>query len=106
MTPLPKSPTTKIAKGSTLSLSLSKENSHKKKYKGKKLEINKLIIYLKRMEPSNSCMNKESRLNAKIGFHAKNNQMNRTSKYSMSKSPTYLIIFLKSMNMEEIIRKA
>jgi len=45
MTPLPKSPNTKIAKGSTLSLSFSKENSHKKKYKGKKLEINKLIIY-------------------------------------------------------------
>jgi len=35
MTPLPKSPNTKIAKGSTLSLSFSKENSHKKKYKGK-----------------------------------------------------------------------
>jgi hypothetical protein len=31
MTPLPKSPNTKIAKGSTLSLSFSKENSQKKK---------------------------------------------------------------------------
>jgi len=93
MTPLPKSPNTKIAKGNTLSLSFSKENSHKKKYKGNKLEINKLIFYKKKLEPSNSCMNKENKLDAKIGFHAKNNQMNRTSKYSMSKSPTYLIFF-------------
>jgi len=36
-------------------------------------------------------MNKESGLNTKIGFHAKNNQMNRTSKHSMSKSPTHPI---------------
>jgi hypothetical protein len=50
-------------------------------------------------------MNKESRLDARIGFLAKNNQMNRTSKYSMSKSPTHLIFFKKSMNMEKIIRK-
>lgn len=78
MIPLPKSPNTKIAKGSTLSLSFSKENSHKKKYKGKKLEINKPIILIKKLEPSNFCMNKESILDAKIGFHAKNNQMNRT----------------------------
>jgi hypothetical protein len=44
-------------------------------------------------------MNKESILDTKIGFHAKNNQMNRTSKYSMFKSPTHPIHFLKSMNM-------
>jgi hypothetical protein len=35
MTPLPKTPNTKIAKGGTLSLSFSKDNSHEKKYKEK-----------------------------------------------------------------------
>jgi len=70
-----------------------KKTPNKKKYKGKKIRNKQTNYFLKKFEPSNSCMNKESRLDAKVGFHAKNIQMNRTSKYSMSKSPTYLIFF-------------